>query len=86
MVHVHPNRQEILDAIDKVPEIVNWRASVGAIFLVTDSNVSSSNVTDLILKAIPNISRFIIAPIDGMRSQGMADADTWNFLNNPRRA
>lgn len=86
MSFVYPNRQELLDALDTIHSIKNWRAASGAIFIVTEESVASSSLSQQIHKAIPSLQKFIIARIDGTQSQGLSDKETWNFLNNPKPA
>jgi hypothetical protein len=76
------NRQRILNALDTVEDVVNWRASTGAIFIVTGLNLTSS---ELAFKLRPKLNgiRFIVASIVGQQAQGESDTATWNFINFP---
>lgn len=75
--------QVVLDALDKIPQIINWRASTGAIFLV--SSIDASALTDLIHEKLPK-EHFVISQISIDTVEGYTDRDTWNFIRRPRRA
>jgi len=74
-------RQQILDFLDTLPEVKNWRASVGAIFIASDARAKS--LTDKIHAKFPQLI-FVLARIDRSEAHGWADKDTWRFINNPR--
>jgi hypothetical protein len=76
------DRQMILDTLDKMPEILNWRASIGAIFLV--SNQSSMVLSRALHLRIPDLL-YVILPV-GKGADGWADKDTWTFINDPKSA
>ena len=75
-------RQETLTALDKEPTVVNWRASVGGIFIVSEQNqfVVGTNIHNTFPKL-----HFVLAPLDVMQLGGWADKDTWDFIGRPRR-
>lgn len=77
------DRQKIINAIDIMPEVVNWRAASGAIFLVTADGMSSDDLANRIIRVLPDLT-FIIGPFDAQESQGKADRKTWEFITNPR--
>jgi hypothetical protein len=74
-------RQDILDFLDSIPSIVNWRASTGAIFIV--SNESARQLADRIHEKLPKL-HFVLAPIVGFQCQGFAEKGTWDFINHPK--
>jgi hypothetical protein len=75
------DRQEVINFIDSVPEIVNWRASTGGIFLV--SNASPKIISTKINAKFPKLT-FIISPIAIQSTWGWADKETWDFIRNPQ--
>ena len=77
------NREFILGVLDALAEVKNWRASVGAILIVTESNITSNILANAIGGRV-GTTRFLIAPIWGPMTQGRADLDTWQFINNPQ--
>src|SRR5579862_1714228 len=74
------DRQTVINFLDMLPEVVNWRASTGGILIVSrhDVNVLTAKLHEKLLKM-----NFILARIPGLTSQGWTDADTWKFINNP---
>jgi hypothetical protein len=76
------SRQILLDALNKMSIIENWRAAVGAIFMA--SNASDDEIADGIHKAIPGLT-FIVSEIEIATSQGIADKKTWDFITFPKR-
>jgi hypothetical protein len=86
-VHVmtfHPIgiRKQILDTLDAIPDVKNWRATTGGIFIVTEVDVSTNALAMNIHSRLPNV-RFILAGVAGA-TQGNSETETWDFLNNPR--
>jgi len=77
-------RQEILDALDKIPEVLNWRASTGAIFII--SNLDAVTLSKKINTSVGKDLFFVINPISIDTIEGFTDRDTWNFIRKPRRA
>ena len=77
------SRKEILDALNTIPEVLNWRAAVGTIFLISEQ--TSPQVSDKIRAKIPGLLH-VVVPVDMNITQGWADKDTWDFLTRPRRA
>ena len=82
MVHDSTDRQKILDALNELPEVVNWRAAVGGIFLATPRSVTADKIGRDLAPKIPGV-KFVIAAVDGL-AQGNADDLTWEFLNKPK--
>jgi hypothetical protein len=76
------NRQQILDMLDKDPQIKNWRASTGAIFIA--SEVSAKQLSEALHGTFPKL-HFIIAPIDIEKTWGYSDKDTWEFIRRPQQ-
>ncbi|MBV9861115.1 MAG: hypothetical protein JO267_03095 [Alphaproteobacteria bacterium] len=71
------DRQDILNYLDKMPEVANWRASTGAIFIVTNAN--GMYLSTKIHEAMPRLL-FAIVPIDSRQMWGWSDPDTWKFI------
>jgi hypothetical protein len=78
---LHYEQKELTDFINTVPEIVNWRADAGAIFIVSDQH--ENKLSEIIHGKFPKL-RFIIAPIIIQNIQGWASNDTWEFIKNPK--
>ena len=77
------DRQTILDALDEISEILNWRASTGAVFVVSESTATS--LWKKIHEKLPDL-HFTIAPISIETIEGWTDERTWEFIRNPRSA
>jgi hypothetical protein len=77
------DRQTILTALDKNPTIVNWRAAVGTIFIISEQ--SQFDIGLSIHNVFPKL-HFIISPIEPMQLGGWADKETWDFVVRPRRS
>lgn len=75
-------RDKLIAAVDKVPEIVNWRASSGAIFLVSEE--SDNWLAEKIHEIVPELKTFLVTKIDMEHAQGYQDKQTWDFIQNPR--
>jgi hypothetical protein len=76
------DRQLLLNALDKIPDVVNWRAAIGAVFVV--SNATPVRLREQIHAALPDL-QFVITPIDIQTIEGWADKETWDFVRRPRR-
>jgi hypothetical protein len=76
------DRQTILAALDKDPTVVNWRAAVGAIFIISEK--SQFDVGLSIHNTFPKL-HFVVTPLDAYQLGGWADKDTWDFIVRPRR-
>lgn len=74
-------RQDILDTIDKIDEVANWRASTGSIFIASDS---SARVIAKKLRELMPLLTFVLLPIDIENVWGWTDKETWEFIQNPR--
>jgi hypothetical protein len=70
-------RQVMLNFLDTVPEVLNWRAVSGAIFII------SSTLTFKIHKGFPALN-FFLTPVFGTNINGWADMETWDFISNPK--
>jgi hypothetical protein len=81
--YVGVDRQPLLDFIDKIPEIVNWQAGGGAIFLISEQ--SPDWISEKIHSKFPDLN-YIIMPVDIVGAQGYTQKDVWDFLQRPRRA
>jgi hypothetical protein len=75
------DRDELLQKLDQMPEVLNWRASVGAIFIV--SKAGSVQLSLQIHGALPRL-QFVLVSITNSICTGWADNGTWDFVNNPR--
>jgi hypothetical protein len=75
-------RQTILTALDEEPTVVNWRAAVGAIFIISEK--SQFDVGLSIHNKFPKL-HFVLTPLDANQLGGWADKDTWDFIQRPRR-
>ena len=75
------DRQQILNVLDTMPEVVNWRAAVGAIFIISPG--SATTLSEQIRRKLPGLQH-VITRIDGFNVDGWADAETWNFVQYPR--
>jgi hypothetical protein len=75
------NRQQILDQLDKIPEVMNWRASTGAIFIASES--SANDLSTKIHAALPTLI-FVLSQINHHTTQGYSDKETWEFIIQPR--
>jgi hypothetical protein len=74
-------RQQMLQYIDTLPFIRNWRASTGAIFLA--SEWQPHQIYAPIHERFPNL-HFVVSKVDRFTTQGWTDQETWDFLNNPK--
>jgi hypothetical protein len=77
------DRQEVLNALNAMPGVMNWRASVGAIFII--SSLPATALSMQVRQKLPGLQH-VIAPIDMVTADGWADPDTWNFLRYPTAA
>jgi hypothetical protein len=76
-------REKLLEVIDKLPEIVNWRTASGAIFVVSEK--SENWISNKIHAVFPSLI-FLVTLIDVEQSQGYQDEETWKFMQNPKKA
>jgi hypothetical protein len=74
-------RQSMLDFLDTIPEILNWRAASGTVFIVSESDVE--RLTELV-RAVKLNMKFLITPIEMDDIQGYQDPKTWEFIRNPK--
>jgi hypothetical protein len=77
------DRQKLLDALDTMPNITNWRASTGAVFIVADESVEVNTIADQLIAKLPDL-RFVVSTISSKTSQGFTDKDTWAFITDPK--
>jgi hypothetical protein len=75
------DRQELIDVLDKIPEIANWRASTGAIFLNSDADAIT--LYERIHSAMPNLL-FVVSEININTCKGWDVPQTWDFIARPR--
>jgi hypothetical protein len=73
----------MIDTIDALPEIVNWRAAAGTIFLVSDKGVNW--ITNEIHKKYSEL-KFLVVPLKLSDVQGYQDKKTWDFIEIPKPA
>jgi hypothetical protein len=77
------DRQEILNYFETDQRIRNWRASTGAIFIVSEA--SQLELGDRLHLRFPNL-HYIITPLNMTELWGWTDKETWEFILRPRRA
>jgi hypothetical protein len=75
------DRQKLIDFIDKIPEVRNWRAVSGTLFMITEKN--ENWLADKVHGEFPDLI-FLIAPINLSDVQGYEDTETWAFIQNPK--
>lgn len=75
------DRQKILDFLDTISEVKNWKAVDGIILIVSDATAVQLNTQ--INQKFPTL-RHLIAPITIDQIEGYTDQDTWDFIGNPR--
>jgi hypothetical protein len=75
------DRQQILNVLDTIPEVANWRAAVGAIFIISPS--SPTTLSEQIRRKLPGLHH-VITRIDVFSMDGWADTETWSFVQYPR--
>jgi len=78
--HTELERQKMLDFLDTVSEVANWRANVGAIFIASEA--SDEKLAAKIHNKFPAL-RFVVAQIEGDNAQGWTDEETWDFIYRP---
>jgi hypothetical protein len=83
LMYMGADRQTMIDLIDKIPEIVNWRASNGVIFIISEKN--ENWISEKIHAGLPQDTAFLVSTITIDSSQGYLDKDSWDFIRNPRR-
>jgi hypothetical protein len=76
-----PSRQEMLDFLDTLPEIKNWRASEGVIYLAAE--ISDDQIAEKIRAKYPKL-RFIVTQISSATSQGWGAGALWEFIAKPK--
>ena len=74
-------RQKILDNLDKIPEISNWRASIGAIFIAGAFSVRE--LGEKIHGLMPDLL-YLLSSIDMEKAAGWTDRQTWDFIQIPK--
>lgn len=80
VVDDNKRRQEFIDFLDTIPEIVNWRASVGVILLVSD--LPAEIIQEKIRAKFPKELGFLLVPINIHDAQGYTNRETWEFIRN----
>lgn len=78
-------RQEITDALDKIPEVTYWFAPFPHGVLFT-STLDAGELAKRIEKLFPNArsGKWIIAPVDQYESQGRLPEKGWHLIANPQ--
>ena len=71
------SRQELLDAFSDIEEIKYWRASTGAIFVVSDA--PPAKLGEKIRQLFPELF-FMFTEIRSETSDGWTDQGTWDFI------
>lgn len=75
------NRQTLINAIDSIDIVHNWRASTGAIFV--SSPHTAEEISRRIRRSLPKLA-FVVAQIDLGNIHGWTDKDSWNFIQHPK--
>ena len=73
------DRQMLLNVLDKLTEVVSWRASTGTIFLLSEA--SARTISERLREEIPDLL-FVILPIRIEDVWGWTDKETWDFIKN----
>jgi hypothetical protein len=73
------DRSQVLSGLDKLRDVKSWRASTGAIFILTDTTLN--DLTFQIQKMIPGIF-FMLIPYYSGSANGWTDPATWAFVNH----
>jgi len=76
-------RQELMDFLDTIPEVVNWLGTTGVILLVSDMGVDALN--DKIHAKFPKLGFFIL-PVTSDMIGGNSTKLAWDFIANPKPA
>lgn len=71
------DRQLVLNSLDGIPEIITWRASTGAIFIVSEATAQA--LSEKLRKFLPNLG-FVLLPIRVEDVWGWTDPGTWEFI------
>lgn len=77
------DRQAMLDFLDQVPEIVNWRTISGSVIIVSARD--EDWLATKIHQKYPELT-FIVAPLRLSEIQGMQPKETWDFIEKPKPA
>jgi hypothetical protein len=79
----HDQRERILKFLDTLPEVINWRASAGAIFIVSDS--SADDISKKIHAEFSSLTHVLARIQTGNTHdlQGWADPKTWEIIKHP---
>lgn len=70
-------RRPILDALDEIPEVITWRASVRSIFIASEQ--TEDFLAEAIRGKLPRLT-FLVSRISIDTSQGWIDRETWKFI------
>jgi hypothetical protein len=76
------DRQQLLDLLDTIPGVINWRTASGVIFLVTNN---PTDVFEKLRAKFPSLF-FAMAAIKIESTWGWGDPVTWEFIRRPRKA
>ncbi len=77
------SRQSIIDCLEKMPEISNWRASTGCLFIASDHPARTMAEQ---LHIMLNDLNFLIVPIKMEDAWGWTDKETWAFIDQSTAA
>jgi len=78
------SREALIQAIDEIPEIVNWYAFLPAAVCVV-SELSTFELSRAIRMRLPDL-RFILVRMEKGERQGWLPKSAWQFIRNPRPA
>lgn len=77
------SRDQLIEFIDKVPQIVNWRSTLRSIFIA--SELSPQGIHEIVHRKYPKL-HFIVAEVSLDTVWGWADQKTWDFIEKPKPA
>lgn len=75
-------RQQVLDFLDTLPQVLNWYAVLAeSIIVISEHN--AAELRELIRNRYP-YTFFIITEIPRGNNDGLLPKAAWDFINNPR--
>jgi hypothetical protein len=77
------DRKELLNYLDTIPEVVNWRTSAGAVLIASD--LTADDLEKKIHAKFPGLF-FIVALITIQTIDGRNDQASWDFIRSPKPA
>ena len=73
------SREEMVEFVDNIPQIENWRYELPNTFYLI-SNLSSQELYTIIQKRNREIGVFLIMEINPSNMQGWLSKESWDFL------